>query len=643
MLHLPSMLTYGFLSFSMAFLNKALFEIAGFRNSLFVIFIQLLFVLLSFQILGYIRLMPIPLITRNDIYVFLVPSILYSLSTVLSLQALMKLNVAIYVVIKRCTPALTFILSALVLKKQKLSLKLGLCVFAITFGAVITSAGDLTFHGESYLIGGLSVIFQSLYLLTIQRCSEQKTSSDVLYINSLLSLPMVLVLMLVLTDEVSSVRSYNGYNTFSFWLYFMASTFGGGLLNGATFWCTMKNSALTTSVVGVLKSILQVFFGLFVFDRFSININTVVGIGLSLISGTIFSYLEYTSKQAKSATSMNSIDYDQQTHQLLNSSLDTQDITTNTEKIFGHATNEARFTSVYCVKPPCSREGSRVVRDYFTRALAPIYEKNQLAIPLECVFSPMRDIFYRHELHKHKISNDKWLCKYCNKTFLSEFYLDMHFVNRHNETLLINEQSTCLSDYCSIFRCEVLKRPKRSLRSLNPLRRTSGKTSRKPKRVINEQQLNVLRTHCSSLLNQCIPQSVNHDTRVKVQHQMYAEVCAYLTTNRYSELPTYRKPLVNFTTIFCLVIFIGMCLVGIGVVTHSDWKLDESDEYQAEKYLSPDTISTATALLSTTPANGMINSSKNTGASIRQRVRFKPPEGECQNLHTHSHSHHEHT
>ncbi|CAF4437272.1 unnamed protein product, partial [Adineta steineri] len=74
----------------------------------------------------------------------------------------------------RCTPALTFILSTLVLKKQKLSLKLGLCVFAITFGAVITSAGDLTFHGESYLIGGLSVIFQSLYLLTIQRCSEQK-------------------------------------------------------------------------------------------------------------------------------------------------------------------------------------------------------------------------------------------------------------------------------------------------------------------------------------------------------------------------------------------------------------------------------------------------------------------------------------
>jgi hypothetical protein len=94
------MLTYGLLSFSMAFLNKALFEIADFRNSLCVIFIPLLFVLISFQILGYSRLMPVPMITRNDVSTFLIPSIFFSLSTVLSLQALMKLNVAIYVVIK---------------------------------------------------------------------------------------------------------------------------------------------------------------------------------------------------------------------------------------------------------------------------------------------------------------------------------------------------------------------------------------------------------------------------------------------------------------------------------------------------------------------------------------------------------------
>ncbi len=127
-----------------------------------------------------------------------------------------------------------------------MNIKIGLCVFAITCGAVITSIGDLTFHMESYIIGSLSVIFQSLYLLTIQRCSEQKTSSDVLYINSVLSLPMVFFLMILFSDELSNVKSYNGYKTYSFWFYFLASTLGGGLLNGSTFWCTMKNSALAT-------------------------------------------------------------------------------------------------------------------------------------------------------------------------------------------------------------------------------------------------------------------------------------------------------------------------------------------------------------------------------------------------------------
>jgi Holliday junction resolvasome RuvABC endonuclease subunit len=86
------------------------------------------------------------------------------------------------------------------------------------------------------------------------------------------------------------------------------------------------------SVIGVLKSILQVLFGLFIFDRLSINVNTVIGIALSLIAGTIFSYLEYTDKQKKSTISMNNNDHEEQNHQHINSSLNTEEITTNSEK-----------------------------------------------------------------------------------------------------------------------------------------------------------------------------------------------------------------------------------------------------------------------------------------------------------------------
>ena len=265
MLHIPSMLTYGLLSFSMAFLNKALFETANFLSPFFVILFQLIFVVLSFHLLKLFRLGTVPSITQQEISIFLIPSLFYCASTVLSLQALMKLNVAIYVVIKvkkkknsnstsidfsrfvqRCTPSLTFFLSTIVLKKQKLNYKLGVCVFTITIGAVITSYEDLSFHPESYIIGSLSVVFHALYLLTIQRASEQKTPGEVLYINSLLSLPMIFIVLFCFTDEITIVTEYTGYNTFPFWLFFLSSTLGGGLLNGATFWCTMYNSALTT-------------------------------------------------------------------------------------------------------------------------------------------------------------------------------------------------------------------------------------------------------------------------------------------------------------------------------------------------------------------------------------------------------------
>ena len=78
-----------------------------------------------------------------------------------------------------------------------------------------------------------------------------------------------------------------------------------------------------------------------------------------------------------------------------------------------------------------------------------------------------------------------------------------------------------MADYCSIFRCDVLKKPKKSLKSFNPLARSGGITKRKMKRILTEQQLHVLRTHCVSLINQCIPQNVHYDTRVKLQRKNF--------------------------------------------------------------------------------------------------------------------------
>jgi len=91
---------------------------------------------------------------------------------------------------------------------------------------------------------------------------------------------------------------------------------------------------------------------------------------------------------------------------------------------------------------------------------------------------------------------------------------------------------------------------------------------------------------------------------------------------------------------FCFCYICG--LFNNFIIFFSSFRLDDNDEYQSEKHLSDDSISAATNLLSTTPTNGIIHSSKSPALSIRQRVRFKPSEAESQHSHSHSHSHHHH-
>jgi hypothetical protein len=53
------------------------------------------------------------------------------------------------------------------------------------------------------------------------------------------------------------------------------------------------------------------------------------------------------------------------------------------------------------------------------------------------------------------------------------------------------------------------------------------------------------------------------------------------------------------------------------------FRFGNNDEDESDKHLSDEAISSATALLSKTPANSIIHSSKNPTSPIRHRVRFK--------------------
>ncbi len=63
-------------------------------------------------------------------------------------------------------------------------------------------------------------------------------------------------------------------------------------------WCTTHNSAVTTSVIGVLKSFLQTLVGMFFYGAYEeMSYLSYIGILLNLIFGTYYTYLKYIEKE----------------------------------------------------------------------------------------------------------------------------------------------------------------------------------------------------------------------------------------------------------------------------------------------------------------------------------------------------------
>jgi hypothetical protein len=86
------------------------------------------------------------------------------------------------------------------------------------------------------------------------------------------------------------------------------------------------------------------------------------------------------------------------------------------------------------VSETCSRYRSREVRSYLNSNFYPVYPSTSRA----CEINIENDIFRDQEENKLKIANNDWLCKYCQKHFKSEFYLDRHMGLKHVNKLNVS-------------------------------------------------------------------------------------------------------------------------------------------------------------------------------------------------------------
>lgn len=167
----------------------------------------------------------------------------------------------------------------------------------------------------------------------------------------------------------------------------------------------------------------------------------------------------------------------------------------------------------------CSRDLSRIVREYIKQHIAPVYESHDTEMPRSCPLIKERDFFHDHEAHKTEDSYAKWLCEYCGKAFYAENFLDNHLQNKHAHHLYTGPDAVCLADYCDIFRCDVIS---------GRVEPTFWDTA-----LCIEDDMSDLITKCNKVFSTCNPRGVSTNKSSVIMNKTKGMVCSSLTCNKF--------------------------------------------------------------------------------------------------------------
>ncbi len=307
----------------MVFFNKNLMHVWSFNFPVFLILFEMALNIFGILVLKATRIIQVTSLDRFKFFFLgrrhfqatllhfkyhIIVSIFYTLHSVTALKALNGLSVPMYIILKRCGPFINFLISLFMFKKKdnlvdkSFHKKINVSIFAMTGGVIIAGCGDLNFDFSSYMFCGMSTLFHAFALSFIQKCGEpEKNPVQTFYLSSFFSLPLLLVTFF-LSDEAAKLATYLRENPDSFQTSFQVNLFFvvlfGCVLCYSQFWCTTHNNAITTSVIGVLKSFVQTMLGIFVYEaRTNMTFLVLLGIFINLVFGTWYTYLKYIEEE----------------------------------------------------------------------------------------------------------------------------------------------------------------------------------------------------------------------------------------------------------------------------------------------------------------------------------------------------------
>lgn len=301
---------YGTIAVAMGFINKAVF-VYGFEESNFLLLCQMVVtvgVLFFLRSVGRVQFAPISLAQAKKL---LPVAILYNANVAFALASLAKVSVPTYNTLKRLTPAVVLAANKALRLRPDPSKEVVACILVVVLGCLIAGYGDLEFDPRGYVMGLTSCALQASYLLVVERTGAERGLGSIMVYNALISTPP-LFLVVSATGELGSGIERLGAMSgdLGFIATFVTALLAGMLLNYALFLCTLTNSALTTTVVGVLKGVVSTALGFVLLGGVDPSVTHVVGIATNTVGGVGYSCVTYSEKQAKRRSKLKNSDLD---------------------------------------------------------------------------------------------------------------------------------------------------------------------------------------------------------------------------------------------------------------------------------------------------------------------------------------------
>jgi len=289
--------TYGVISISITFFNKAVLSVYSFNYSNTLTLGQMITAIVFLWALKRARLIHFADFNVATAKAALPLALWFSGMVITGLWSLGYVNVPIYNTLRRMT-TLIVIVAEFVSFKKLVPLDEGFSVVLMVAGAFVAGYGDLTFNFVGYSLTILNCLVTAGYLVTI-KLTKQRTGCgefEMMFYNNIESIPIVL--LIVLLFEARDVLQYEYLFDFGFIMCFLMSSVLAFLLNWFIFLCSTVNSPLTTSVTGQIKAIVSTIIGLFIFGDVIITSMLIIGLLISTVGSVYYGVIKYRQQMA---------------------------------------------------------------------------------------------------------------------------------------------------------------------------------------------------------------------------------------------------------------------------------------------------------------------------------------------------------